>query len=61
MIWRNLDRHFASKPRIARAIHLTHPSRTERGEDFVGPKASASTQSHVGLDYTPRNINGCYQ
>ena len=40
----HLDRDIAIQLRIARAIHLTHPTRAERGENFVRAKARAGDQ-----------------
>src|SRR5260370_599066 len=33
----NLDGDDAVQPRVAGAVHLTHPARANAGEDFVGP------------------------
>ena len=40
----DLDRHFASEPRVARPIDLAHAARAERREDFVGPQAKAGSE-----------------
>ena len=37
-----LEGDFASEPRIARAIHLPHASRTNRTEDFIGTNVGAN-------------------
>jgi len=37
----HLDRHLAPEPRVAGAVHLAHPARTDRGEDLVGAEARA--------------------
>ena len=34
---KDLDRDDSIEPRIAGAIHFAHSSRTDGGEDFVGP------------------------
>ena len=31
----DLDRHFAAQARVPRPIHLAHPARSERSQDFV--------------------------
>jgi hypothetical protein len=33
--WQNFDRHYATQPRVACAIHLTHPASAERGLNLV--------------------------
>src|SRR5579863_93655 len=57
MSGRNLNGDDAIEARVAGAIHLAHPARTDGGKDFVRPEASAGGQRHLGLDYTPRNRN----
>jgi hypothetical protein len=37
----HLDRDVASETRIARAIHLAHSTRAERGQDFIWAEAHA--------------------
>jgi hypothetical protein len=46
---KDLDRDVAIKPRIARALHLTHAARAERGKDFVRPESSADGKRHGQL------------
>ena len=40
----NLDRNVAAEPRVARAVHFTHPARAECGQDLVRSEASAWLQ-----------------
>jgi hypothetical protein len=39
---KDLDRHGASEPRVARAIDFAHPALADLGGDFVGAEAGAS-------------------
>ncbi len=34
----HFDRHLAPEPGVPRALHLSHPSRAQRGEDLIGAK-----------------------
>ena len=43
----DLDRDFALKLRVPRAINLPHPPGAKRREDFVRAEARAGGQSHV--------------
>jgi hypothetical protein len=44
-MWRkNLDRYNALQPRIPCAIHLTHPARTDRLQDLIGPTSCSRGQ-----------------
>lgn len=43
---KDLDRDFAAKPRIPRAVYLAHPARAERREDFIRPEANTGAESH---------------
>ena len=49
MSGKNLDCDDAVEAGIARAVHLAHTARTERSDDFVGPQASPSRESHKML------------
>ena len=40
----HLDRDVPLEAWIARAIHLAHPARAERGDDLVGPEAGAGSE-----------------
>ena len=42
----NLYRHDAVQPRVPRAIHLAHPARAERCDDFVRAKFGAWSERH---------------
>ncbi len=42
----DFDGDVAPEARIARAIDLTHPTGTQRGNDFVGAEARPSRQGH---------------
>src|SRR5687768_4856806 len=44
--WKHLDGDFTSKARVVRPIHLAHRAATQKGDDFVGPKAVARRQRH---------------
>src|SRR5258708_4593947 len=46
MSGKNLDGNDAIEPRVPRAIHLAHPARTNRGENFVGAEPSSCFQTH---------------
>src|SRR5262249_40942667 len=41
-----LDGDVAAEPRVARAVDLAHPSRSQRREDLVGAESSSYPQSH---------------
>ena len=43
----HLDRDLAAEARIARAVHLAHPSGTERGDDLVGTQTGSCIQGHL--------------
>jgi hypothetical protein len=43
----DLDRDIAADPRVASAVHLSHPSRAEGRQDLVRAKACSATQRHV--------------
>ena len=46
-MWRkNLDRYNTLQPRIPCAIDLTHPARTDRLQDLIGPKSCTGGESH---------------
>ena len=49
----NLDRDRAIEPCVARLVDLAHPSRAERGEDFVRAKARAGLEGQ-------RRVSGLY-
>jgi len=42
----NLERHFAVQLGVARAVHLSHSSRAERGDDLVGADSGSRWQRH---------------
>src|SRR5207302_9232032 len=44
----HLDRHLAPEARIARAIHLAHPTGAEGRQDLVGAEARAGGERHFG-------------
>ena len=46
----DLDRHVASKPRVARAVDLAHPANTELGANLIRAEASAWGEGHVGIE-----------
>src|SRR5262245_23153429 len=48
----HFDGHHTVQPRIARAIHLTHPARAEWRKDLIGPKSRSWSQGHNWGDYT---------
>src|ERR1700735_1090905 len=50
----NLEGDSAIKPRIARAVHFAHSTRTDRCDDFVGPKASSASECHSRGLYASR-------
>ena len=43
----HLDRHVPLQPRVARAIDDTHPARSQRSDDLVGPDAGAGAERHA--------------
>ena len=43
----HLQRHVAIQLRVARAIHLPHPARTEDSKDFIGAEARAGSEYHA--------------
>ncbi len=46
-IWRqDFDRHVASKPRVAGAIHFTHAACAEGRDNFVGAEACTGGNRH---------------
>ena len=45
-IGQNLDRDVATKPGIVSAIHLTHPARAERADDFVRTETVSDPEAH---------------
>jgi len=47
VIRKDFDGNGALQTRIAGAVHLTHPTRTNRGEDFIGPEALATEDRHA--------------
>ena len=42
----DLDGDLAPQPAVARAVHLAHPARAERGDDFVRPQMCSRFQDH---------------
>jgi hypothetical protein len=42
-------RHFPSEPCIARAIHFTHASGTQRADDLIGAQPSSGRKRHALL------------
>ena len=49
----NLDRDIATQPAVARTIDLTHPSRADRGDHFIGTEARAGRERHgFGFQFT---------
>jgi hypothetical protein len=40
----HLERHLSTKPRIASTIHLTHATRAQRGDSFVGAEMRSVRQ-----------------
>jgi hypothetical protein len=47
-----LDGDVTSKPRITRTVHLSHPSGTDTGRDFVRAKSLSVLKRHF-QDYKP--------
>jgi hypothetical protein len=45
--WQNLERDIPIQLRVARAIHLAHPARTDGSENLAGTKVSAGCQRHA--------------
>jgi hypothetical protein len=43
----HLDRHLAVKPLVVGAVHLPHPTRTERLEDLVASETVACREGHL--------------
>ena len=43
----DLDRHLAAEARVSRAVDLSHPPRSDRREDLVGPESGAGLQRHL--------------
>ncbi len=43
---KNLDRHFAVQPRVARPVNLAHPSRADQREHFIRTEAVALAECH---------------
>ena len=41
-----LDRHIASKPRIMRAVHLTHTARSDERMNLIRAEMRACCESH---------------
>jgi hypothetical protein len=46
LLFRDLDRNGAVEPRITGFVHLTHPARADRRDDFIGPEALSRRDSH---------------
>ena len=44
----DLDRHVAIQPGIARAIDLAHPTHTDLGDDFIGPRRVPGVRAKAG-------------
>src|SRR6266404_2498739 len=42
----NFDGDDAVEPRVARAVHLTHPARADRGENFIWAESSSGRHAH---------------
>ena len=49
VVWKDFDGDDAVETRIAGAIHLTHSSRSNAGENFVGTQTLASRGRHSSL------------
>ena len=47
----DLDRDVARDARVARAIHLAHPARPERGDDLVVTNPGTGSENHGTLHY----------
>ena len=45
-VGQDLERDVALERRVARAIHLAHAARTERGQDLVRPELIPGGKSH---------------
>jgi hypothetical protein len=45
--WQDLERDIPIQLRVARAIHLTHPARTDGSENLVGTNVSTGCQRHA--------------
>src|SRR5262245_42801313 len=43
----HLDGDLATEPRVAGAIHLPHPARSKRRNDFIGSEAGRGGQWHI--------------
>ena len=50
----HFDRDGAIEPRIARAIHLAHPTAAKQRQDLVSTEASAGSEGHRAI-----RVNGC--
>ena len=47
--WKELQRDVTGKARVSRAIHLTHPARTNRAQDLVGSHPSSGGRRHLAI------------
>jgi hypothetical protein len=47
-VGKHLDRHLAAEARVARAVHLAHATRAERGDDLVGSETGTGGEWHPG-------------
>jgi hypothetical protein len=45
-VWEHFDGDVPIQLRVVRAIHLTHPSGADEGEDLVNAKANAGREAH---------------
>src|SRR3970282_2489818 len=54
-VWgQHLDRDASPEGRVARAIHLAHAARAERGDDRVGTETGAGRQRHDDMSAPER-------
>src|SRR5260370_27876929 len=44
---KNLHRYIAPQARVPRAVHLAHPARPQRREDFVRPEFATCGKHHL--------------
>src|SRR5438105_14252672 len=45
-VGKNLQRNVAPQLAVPRAVHVTHPARSERSRHFIRTKAGAAGESH---------------
>ena len=55
----HLERHVAPEPGVARAVHLAHSARAQRGYDLVGAEARPGSQCHLRGIYRRVRANSC--